>query len=306
MIGHAGNVVEHPRPVADDMPNVFAPACRHFSFIRPSAMLCQKTRLSSGVTLKGRNFMSVAETDFELAARVAHVEPLVSIERKVRPGHTALLVIDMQNDFIAPNGLVGRSGRDVSAAQKLAERLPKFIAAAREAGVFVIFVRNVYTTERNFYLSDSWLEQGARKQSGGFTRFPVCAEGSWEGDYYGDVRPLPGDPIVTKHRYNAFHNTDLEMMLRARAIRTVVATGVATDVCVGSTAREAFMRDYYSIMVADGTATWTQEDQDAALLNFDRYFGEVSTIAEISAIWARQNYRGEPIDREPASALPDK
>jgi hypothetical protein len=64
--------------------------------------------------------------------------------------------------------------------------------------VFVVFVRNLYTTERNFYLSDAWLEQGARKQSGGFTRFPVCAEGSWEGDYYGEVRPLPHDPVVTK------------------------------------------------------------------------------------------------------------
>jgi nicotinamidase-related amidase len=84
----------------------------------------------------------------------------------------------MQNDFIASVGLVGRSGRDVSAAQKLAERLPDFIAAARRAGVLVVFVRNVYSTDRNFYLSDSWLEQAARKQSGGYTRFPVCAEGA--------------------------------------------------------------------------------------------------------------------------------
>jgi nicotinamidase-related amidase len=67
---------------------------------------------------------------------------------------------------------------DVSAAQKLAERLPDFIAAARRAGVLVVFVRNVYSTDRNFYLSDSWLEQAARKQSGGYTRFPVCAEGA--------------------------------------------------------------------------------------------------------------------------------
>lgn len=233
--------------------------------------------------------MTATESDFDVAARIAHIEPLVGLERKVRPGHTALIVIDMQNDFIAPEGLVGRSGRDVSAAQKLAERLPDFIAAARRAGVLVVFVRNVYSTDRNFYLSDSWLEQAARKQSGGYTRFPVCAEGSWEGDYYGDVRPQPGDPVVTKHRYNAFHNTDLDTILRANAIRTVVMTGVATDVCVGSTAREAFMRDYYAIMVDDGTATFSPEDQAAALRNFDRYFGEVSTIAAISAIWRGRN-----------------
>jgi hypothetical protein len=61
---------------------------------------------------------------------------------------------DMQHDFIAPGGLVGRSGRDVTAAQKLSERLPAFIATARRAGVLVVFVRNVYSTERNLYLVD--------------------------------------------------------------------------------------------------------------------------------------------------------
>ena len=99
------------------------------------------------------------------------------------------------------------------------------------------------------------------------------------------MRPQPGDPVVTKHRYNAFHNTDLNTILRANAIRTVVMTGVATDVCVGTTTREAFMHDFYAVMVDDGTATFSQEDHMATLRNFDRYFGEVSTISEISAIW---------------------
>jgi ureidoacrylate peracid hydrolase len=233
--------------------------------------------------------MASSGSDFEVAARLSHVEPLVGLAKKVNPVHTALLVIDMQNDFIAPGGLVARSGRDVSATQKVAERLPEFIAAARRARVLVVFVRNVYSTDRNFYLSDAWLEQAARKQSGGYTRFPVCADGSWEGDYYGDVRPQVGDPVVTKHRYNAFHNSDLDTILRANAIRTVVMTGVATDVCVATTAREAFMRDYYAVMVDDGTATFSPEDHAATLRNFDRYFGEVSTIAEISTIWRGRN-----------------
>lgn len=233
--------------------------------------------------------MAISQSDFEVAGRLAHVEPLVGLVKKLHPTHSALLVVDMQNDFIAPGGLVERGGRNVSAAQQLAERLPAFIAVARHARVLVVFIRNVYSTERNTYLSDAWLEQAARKQSGGYTRFPVCAEGSWEGDFYGEVRPQPGDPIVTKHRYNAFHNTDLDTILRANAIRTVVLTGVATDVCVGSTAREAFMRDYYAIMVDDGTATFSTEDHAATLRNFDRYFGEVSTIAEISAIWRGRN-----------------
>jgi nicotinamidase-related amidase len=145
--------------------------------------------------------MATPGSDFEVAARIAHVEPLVGLDKKVQPAHTALLVIDMQNDFVASDGLVGRSGRDVFAAQKLAERLPDFIAAARRAGVLVVFVRNVYSTERNFYLSDSWLEQAARKQSGGYTRIPVCAEGSWIAALTAQVRTssrLYGDTAVFK------------------------------------------------------------------------------------------------------------
>src|SRR5260370_36234190 len=78
----------------------------------------------------------------------------------------------------------------------------------------------------------------------------------------------------------------LTLILRANAtIRNVVLTGVATDVCVGTTARGAFMRDYYAVMVDDGTATFSPEDHASTLRNFDRYFGEASTMAEISALW---------------------
>lgn len=122
--------------------------------------------------------MATPESDFDVATRIAHVEPLVTLEKKIHPAYTALIVIDMQNDFIAPDGLVGRSGRDVSGAHKLAERLPEFIATARRAGALVVFVRNVYSTGRNFYLSDGGLEQAARKQAAGYTRFPICPEGS--------------------------------------------------------------------------------------------------------------------------------
>src|SRR5215472_7832685 len=145
------------------------------------------------------------EPDFEVASRIAHVQPVNGLREKVDPRHTALVVIDMQNDFIADDGLIAREGRDVSQAKEMAEHLPKLIKAARAVDVFVVFVRNVYTSEQNFYLSDVWLEQAARKRAGGYTRIPVCAAGSWGGDFYGDVRPEPNDPIVTKHRYSAFY-----------------------------------------------------------------------------------------------------
>jgi ureidoacrylate peracid hydrolase len=232
------------------------------------------------------------EPDFEVAARIAHVMPLKGLRQKVEPRHTALVVIDMQNDFIADQGLIAREGRDTSQAKAMADRLPELINTARAGGVLVIFVRNIYTSDRNFYPSDAWLEQAARKRAGGYTRIPVCAAGSWGGDFYGEVRPGPRDPIVTKHRYSAFYNTDLDTLLRANGIRTVVLTGVVTNVCVETSAREAFVRDYYVVVASDGTAAYSQEDHDMTLKNIDRFFGETASIGDISACWPTRNTNG--------------
>jgi ureidoacrylate peracid hydrolase len=235
--------------------------------------------------------------DFEAAARLSHVRPLATLRDKVDPNLAALIVVDMQNDFCAVGGMMSKEGFDVSEAQKMAARLPRLLTVARSAGALVVFVRNVYSTgagfspgsqnkPANIYLSDAWLEQAARKRKGSYTRRQVCAEGSWEGDFYGDVRPLPGEPVVTKHRYSAFYNTDLDSILRSHGIRTIVLTGVATNVCVETTAREGFVRDYYVVLVADGTATYSAEDQQATLRNIDRFFGEVATIADIVSVWS--------------------
>ncbi len=223
------------------------------------------------------------------AARISRVAPLGSLREKIDPKCAALLVVDMQNDFCARGGLVDKGGRDISAVQDMARNLPRLIKSARDAGALVVFVRSVYTTEDNRDLSDVWLEQAARRQGGGYTQTPVCREGSWEGDYYGELRPLPHDIVVTKHRYNAFHKTDLDTILRANGIRTIVVTGVSTNVCVESTVREGFMNDYYVVLVRDGTAAYSREEHETTLRNIDRFFGEISTIDELSGIWSGRN-----------------
>jgi ureidoacrylate peracid hydrolase len=227
------------------------------------------------------------QQDLAVAARLAHVDPLGSLAEKVDPKHTALLVVDMQNDFCASGGLVSKDGRDISAAQQLAERLPAFIDAARAAGVLVVFIRCLYTTETNTYLSDVWLEQAARKREGGYTRVPVCCDGEWNGDFYGDVRPQKGDVVVTKHRYSAFHNTNLDLILRTNGIRSLVLTGVVTNVCVETTAREGFVRDYYIVAAEDGCAAYVPADHAQSMSNIDRFFGQVAPMREISSVWDR-------------------
>ena len=223
--------------------------------------------------------------ELEAAKRLSCRPVLGTLQEKIEPAHTALLVIDMQNDFCAAAGLVARDGRDISQAQEMARRLPRLIEAARESGALVIFVRCVYTAENNPYLSDVWLEQAARERKGGYTSIPVCRDGSWEGDWYEDIRPASGDIVVSKHRYDAFQGTDLDLILRGHGIRTVILTGVVTNVCVETTARAAFVRDYYVAVVADGCAAYLREDHAQTLRNISRFFGVTPSIDEICEIW---------------------
>lgn len=229
--------------------------------------------------------MTDRESWYAHGAKLAHTPMLMTLQKKVAPRHTAVLVIDMQNDFCAEGGMMDREGLDVGGVQALAERLPSFLEGARSAGVLVVFVRNVYSTAGNHYLSDAWLEQASRRRAGSYTRYPVCGEGSWEGDFYGAIRPRENDPVITKHRYSAFHNTDLDTVLRAHGIRTLVLTGVAANVCVETTAREAFVRDYYVVFPRDGSACYSDQDQEATLRNVDRYFGEVVELEALRAAW---------------------
>jgi ureidoacrylate peracid hydrolase len=212
-------------------------------------------------------------------------QPLTTLAEKVQPGRAALVVIDVQNDFCADGGTMDHEGADLSSAQAMARRLPSLLEAARAAGVFVVFVRNVYSSDDNWYLSDVWLEQAARRRGQSYTRRPVCEAGSWSGDFYGEVRPLASEPIVTKHRFDAFLNTDLDLILRAHRIDTMVLTGVATNVCVETTARAGFVRDYYIVLAGDGTAAFSDEEHDAALRTIDRYFGEVVGVDDLVALW---------------------
>lgn len=218
---------------------------------------------------------------------LSRVQPLWSLAEKVAPTHSALVVVDVQNDFCSPEGMMSAEGLDVSSAVATAERLEGFIASARQAGALVVFVRSVLSSDDNRYLSDVILEQATRRRAGSYTLRPVCVDGSFGGDYYGNVRPAPGDPVVTKHRYSAFLRTDLETVLRTAGIRTVVLAGVATNVCVETTARDAFMRDFYLVLPADGTAAYSEAEHEATLSTIDRYFGQVASIAEITAAWGQ-------------------
>lgn len=220
-----------------------------------------------------------------------HREPLDTLGKKLDARCCALVVIDVLNDFCAKRGAMAQEGLDVAAAQRTAARLTSLIDAARRAGVLVVFIRNVYTTDRNLYLSDVWLEQAQRRRQGSYVERPVCPPDSWGNDFFGEISPLPEEPVVTKHRFDAFERTDLDLILRSHGIRSIVVTGVATNVCVETTARRAFVSDYYIVVPADGAAAYSEAEQAASLATIDRYFGEVTDCDAIEAVWTRSEAR---------------
>ena len=110
------------------------------------------------------------------------------------------------------------------------------------------------------------------------------ASPAWGAELYG-IDARPGEEVVVKHRYSGFHNTNLDLVLRSRGIQTVILTGVATNVCVESTARDVYMHDYYLVFVSDGTATMSEAAHQATLANVDQFFGQVASADEIAACW---------------------
>lgn len=202
---------------------------------------------------------------------------LVPLAEKVTPGNTALLIVDMQNDFCHPEGAGAVNGGNVSACVAMAPRLKEFIAAARSAGVQPIFIRAVH---------NKWTDSPPRIDGHHGRRAGVCREGTWGADWYG-VAPEDGDPVVTKHRYSAFINTDLDLILRAQRIKNIILTGVATNGCVESTARDGFMMDYFMVYVDDCSATSAgPEAQAMTARNLGRSFGVSVNASDIMEIWA--------------------
>lgn len=199
---------------------------------------------------------------------------MLDLAEKLQPQHTALLVVDMQNDYCHPDGAIARSKGLLPTAAML-PRLNGLIEAGRQAGARVVFVQTTH---------DEWTDSPVRKALPRYQSMYLCKTGTWGAEFYG-ISPQPEDLIITKHRFSAFLNTPLELVLRANRLHTVIVAGVATHVCVDCTARDAFQRDFFVVIPADCTATSDPQLQEATLANLERHYGDVTTSDEIRRIW---------------------
>lgn len=208
---------------------------------------------------------------------------LTTLEDQVRPEHTALLVIDPQNDFCAKNGALARlMGWDVSRMQAAAQRLDQFIARAREQGLMIIWTQSIVDPAR------SRPSFRARKFIiDALSRSIDLVKGDSSGsDWFSEMTsPLEGEYVVTKYHYDAFSDTNLDLLLTGKGIRTLLLTGFTTNVCVETSARHAYIKGYYVVVISDCTDAPTQQEYDATLFNIESYFGRVATSDEIGRLW---------------------
>jgi ureidoacrylate peracid hydrolase len=212
-------------------------------------------------------------------------QALNSLEEKVDPRIAALLVIDMQNEFVSTGGAWERSGEDISLPQKALSNIINLIARGREQRLPIVFIKSIYNTDDNRYLSDVFLQQMRRRAKGRYFEFPVCVPDSWGSDLAPGLEVRPEDTVVIKHRFNAFFNTDLELTLRSRGIRTLLISGVGTAVCVESTTRDAYFRDFYNVIVEDCCGAYSREVHEQALRRMDLQYGEVAQSDKVIAAW---------------------
>jgi ureidoacrylate peracid hydrolase len=209
---------------------------------------------------------------------------LPSLHERVHPDVTALLVIDMQNDFVHADGETARWMRSrleatgavvpdgVTLTERMVPALRHLVAEARKLGVPVIWVRMELDdqTRDRFMTAQGWLP---------------CAPGSWGAAWYEGLEPLAGEMTVVKRRHSAFFGTDLAERLREQGIDGVVVTGTATMGCVESTIRDAYANDFWAVVVSDCAGQMDEEAHRIAIERVNRVFGTAADSESLIQMW---------------------
>jgi len=192
---------------------------------------------------------------------------------------SAVVVVDMQNAFASKGGMLDIAGTDISAAPRVVRSIKGILDAARQVGVLVVYVQMGYKPDLSNSggpNSPNWHKELAmhlmncRPELKG----KLLTEGTWDFAIVDDLKPEPGDLVVLKTRYSGFAGTTLDSQLRTRGIRYLFFAGIATNVCVESTLRDAYFQDYWPILIADGAMpAGPASMHEATLFNVENFFG---------------------------------
>lgn len=201
----------------------------------------------------------------------------------LEPGRCLLAVIDVQNDFCHPEGAFARMGHDVGMAKAVVPNIREALDLARAASVPRVVVRVVHSEWTD---DPVWAARGMAGEVLDLPRVPVAREGTWGAEPF-ELEPDSEARVLIKHRYSAFVHTPLELHLRAAGASTIVLAGVATNVCVHATARDALHAGFLPVVLEDGTAAHRIEDHRRALDDVRGFIGRVATVGDLREAWGR-------------------
>lgn len=184
---------------------------------------------------------------------------------RINPRTTAMIVVDMENDFVATGAPM-----ETPSAQALLPQLNAALAACRQHGIPIIYTTHVH---RSSGCDLGLLRHDPRIGSGN-----ALVDDTSGIEIYPDVAPRDGELVIKKHRFSAFYNTDLEIVLRGLGVDTVIITGVTTENCCHATARDAYFRDYKVIFLSDATGTVAYPDLGYGSMTADEVHRSVLVI----------------------------
>ncbi len=209
-----------------------------------------------------------------------------TLEEIVAFQHAALIVVDIQNDYCAPNGKYAVAGFDMSMYPSMIHRTASLLEAARRKGVMIVYIQNAnlsdYHSDSVAYLRFKLNLRGVKPEELPDTEHAL--EGTWGQQIVDALTPQAGELVVKKHRASAFINTPLDLLLRSNRIQTVLITGAVTQGCVLATALDASFYDYIVVMVEDCIGSCTPRLHAAAIELMKTRF-DFATSRQITQAW---------------------
>jgi ureidoacrylate peracid hydrolase len=227
-------------------------------------------------------------TNASLVTLNARPEPIA-----IDPTKSAVIVVDMENDFAAKDGMFDRAGIDISGAQKVIRPTAKVLTAARAAGMKVVYLKMGYQPD----LSDLGAANSVNRTRhlklgvGQTIRAPdgrdsrVLVRDTWDTDVVSELKPQPEDITLYKTRFSGFYQTQLDEILKRLGIHYLIITGVTTSICVDSTVRDAMFRDYLCVLLKDCMSepigsNLSRTNHEASLLTAEVLLGWVSDSSQ--------------------------
>lgn len=206
----------------------------------------------------------------------------MDLQTKLEPKSTALLIIDIQNDFCSPSGLMASKGKDISGMDTMIEKIETLATLCEEIEIPVFYTQQIYDRTKLTNLQKEQYDLDGKM---------IICNIDGEGHKFYNLTP-PADRVFPKYTYNVFSNADLSAELTDLGVKTLIITGVATQVCVETAIRNGFDIGYKIVVPRDLVATTSKDPdtQERTLRLVERTYGVVVDSAEVIAVIRRHAY----------------